>query len=502
MKTFKIIKNLYKKWVFYILFYRHRFIEAIAIATTIQNPKSLLPALSYCYYRSGLYQSAINLNISLNSKHNSNYYLSQAVSHAACGNKEQCLFYIQYFQAKSPSKRQYVMLIRGVGNHFSDIALDILNSIDNTNVLMVSLFYRVYKHSNALKLLNGIYFSDTNNLSLSLIKSNLINDTPRQQLDTINSIYQSYNLFPVHLLNKCSPLSTKNISTDNTHQKTSGPLVTILMTAFNSEERIAHSVRSLLAQTYKNIEIIIIDDASNDNTVQIIKSLSKQDSRIRFITLSKNVGTYVAKNLGFKYAKGEFTTCHDSDDWAHPEKIERQVRPLINNRKLICTTSLWIRLEDNGKFFSRQVYPYIRLNPASPLFRRNIVLQTTGMWDCVRIGADSEFLARLQLVFGKNAVVQIPLPLALGSHHENSLMTVKTTGYDQYNISKSRLNYTESWGHWHIQQIAQGKTLKMPDMLFNHQTCDTLPIRPFLVSQELLINQNHIKLILSDKIST
>ncbi|MGM3372065.1 glycosyltransferase family 2 protein, partial [Escherichia coli] len=72
-------------------------------------------------------------------------------------------------------------------------------------------------------------------------------------------------------------------------------------------------------------------------------------------------------------------TCHDSDDWSHPEKLFRQISPLLLNHKLICSISDWIRLQDNGIFYARAVYPLKRLNPSSLLFRRADVLQKAGV---------------------------------------------------------------------------------------------------------------------------
>src|SRR5690606_36601102 len=135
---------------------------------------------------------------------------------------------------------------------------------------------------------------------------------------------------------------------------------------------------------------------SQDCTRELLEDLVARDSRIKLIALPQNIGTYAAKLIGLQHATGEFVTCHDSNDWSHPQKIERQVRPLLDNPWLVCTTSCWIRITDDGQFYSRLGPPFMRLNPSSPLFRRELVLQHAGAWDVVPTGADSEFLARIK----------------------------------------------------------------------------------------------------------
>src|SRR5690606_5218074 len=95
---------------------------------------------------------------------------------------------------------------------------------------------------------------------------------------------------------------------------------------------------------------------------------------------------------------------------------------------LAATTSNWVRIEDDGTFFARPVHPIRRLNPSSPLFRKELINRRIGLWDPVRTGADTEFHARLKLVFGRN-VRRVSAALALGAHRPNSLMNAKGTGY-------------------------------------------------------------------------
>ena len=89
------------------------------------------------------------------------------------------------------------------------------------------------------------------------------------------------------------------------------------------------SLTSILNQTYKNIEIIVVDDGSTDNIKKIIYKIN--DNRIRYIKLKKNNGPSYARNFGIKKAKGEFISFQDSDDIYLKEKLEKQ----INKKKIL-----------------------------------------------------------------------------------------------------------------------------------------------------------------------
>jgi len=106
-------------------------------------------------------------------------------------------------------------------------------------------------------------------------------------------------------------------------------LVTVIIPTYNRAKLINRAINSVLNQTYNNIELIIIDDASEDNTEEIVKSIN--DDRITYIKLEVNKGACNARNIGIKEAKGKYITFQDSDDEYHKDKIEKQLNNLINN---------------------------------------------------------------------------------------------------------------------------------------------------------------------------
>ena len=101
------------------------------------------------------------------------------------------------------------------------------------------------------------------------------------------------------------------------------PLISVVIPTFNRQKTISYCLTSVLAQTYNNLEVIVVDDCSTDNTVSIINNYP--DPRLRCIVLEKNSGAQAARNRGIIEAKGDWIAFQDSDDEWLPEKLEKQV---------------------------------------------------------------------------------------------------------------------------------------------------------------------------------
>jgi glycosyltransferase involved in cell wall biosynthesis len=330
-----------------------------------------------------------------------------------------------------------------------------------------------------IKKYKNFYF----NPDIYLIKSNLLAKTSENKVFFLNKYFVRFKLFKITIKNMKKNLCINNLINRKFKLSFYKPLVSIIVTTFNSKRFIENCLYSLINQTYSNIEIIVIDDASSDDTVHIVRKLMKKDKRIKYYKLKYNVGTYAAKNIAINYANGEFVTCHDSDDFAHPEKIEKQVRPLIRYPWLVFTVSYWIRLTDKGIFYARQTYPLLRLNPNSVMFRKDIVINKVGLWDYVKIGADSEFYYRLKIAFGRFRMFKIKKPLTIGSYRKNSLTANKSFGFKSGAIPKVRYDYWESWMKWHLAHKAKGSIPKISSNCYK---------RNFLATKKILVNTTNV----------
>lgn len=137
------------------------------------------------------------------------------------------------------------------------------------------------------------------------------------------------------------------------------PLVSVICLSYNHERFVKEAIESVLHQTYKNFELIVVDDCSIDGSVAVIQRLIDQNPEIRFISLSKNIGNCKAFNIGYKLASGEFVIDFSSDDVMMPERIEKQVIFFKNQSDrvgILFTDATYIN--ENGIAF-RNHYEYL-----------------------------------------------------------------------------------------------------------------------------------------------
>ncbi|WBV44546.1 glycosyltransferase family 2 protein [Pseudoroseomonas cervicalis] len=235
-----------------------------------------------------------------------------------------------------------------------------------------------------------------------------------------------------------------------------GPLVSVIMTTYNSAAYVATAIRSIQAQSHGNWELLVVDDASSDTTPAILHGLAQADARIRVLQMPRNGGTYVAKNRALAECRGEFVTCHDSDDIALPDRLARQLAALQAVPAQLANTSRWVRIDNAGQIQLKSWGLFAHLNPASLLFRRQPVLDSVGYFDSVRVGADTEFRQRILLRHGAAAVGATLPVLALGRHHGASLTQSGAGLIDDYGVSPTRRVYTTAWLDWHLRHRAAG----------------------------------------------
>lgn len=341
-------------------------------------------------------------------------------------------------------------------------ALKLSQKFNINGLLRVALVEKSENYDEAKKYLQLNLLSS--NVDFWFLSANFESNNNNKIL-RVNESLRLLKLIPLSLMSDRSDnFSVQNlaVSFDNglfVHTKS---LVSILMTAFNAKKYIYSAISSILNQTYAHFELLIVDDCSTDGTWDIIQSFAKKDQRVRPMRQVLNAGTYLAKNKALLMAKGDFVMCHDADDWSHPQRLERQLQPLLEDKKLIATVSNWVRLTDQGRFVSRSVFPLSRLNPSSLLFRRTAVMKKVGFWDAVRTGADSEFNHRVKLAFGHHRVKKVNLPLSIGSFHEKSLMNAPETGFVDQRIPVDRQMYWESWMHWHINVVRNKGSFYLP----------------------------------------
>lgn len=124
-------------------------------------------------------------------------------------------------------------------------------------------------------------------------------------------------------------------------------LVSVVIPVYNREKTIVRAVKSVLNQTYKNIEVIVVDDCSSDKSRVVIENAFSENNNVRYICLEKNSGACVARNRGVQLSKGKYVAFLDSDDAFLPNKIEKQISCLCETNAQLCATD-YIRYRKDG----------------------------------------------------------------------------------------------------------------------------------------------------------
>lgn len=226
--------------------------------------------------------------------------------------------------------------------------------------------------------------------------------------------------------------------------RTDGPLVTAIMSAFNPDiELMAAALGSITAQTHRNVEIIVIDDASTPDSAAAIRDLVARVPQARLIRLDVNYGPYIGRNLALREAKGDYIAIHDSDDWSHPERFAAQIAAFEATPEARLVTTQHIRIDRAGHVQLEGQFTILGDGPMTSLFRRD-VFDEIGAFAQVRSRGDVEMRERLRSYFGHQAIVALPLPMVLCLAESTTLSQVTLANKAEYlqlfrtHISKRR----------------------------------------------------------------
>lgn len=232
-------------------------------------------------------------------------------------------------------------------------------------------------------------------------------------------------------------------------------LVSILIPLYNSEKFISETINSCLNQTYKNIEIIIVDDGSSDKSLKIAKDFEKNHNNI-FVYSQENSGACVARNKAFELSKGEYIQYLDADDLLSPNKIEEQIKLFEKFGNNIITSCTFVRFKDNisNLKIKKQKIDKDYNNPIdwlidswngegmgavhSWLTPRHII-EKSGKWnENLLINQDGEFFCRVlllvqKIVFCKNAIVYYRfVDKSVSKNYSNASLNSVLNSYELY----------------------------------------------------------------------
>ncbi|GAA1109615.1 glycosyltransferase family 2 protein [Nesterenkonia jeotgali] len=222
------------------------------------------------------------------------------------------------------------------------------------------------------------------------------------------------------------------------------PLVTVIMTTYRPERTtLLSAVNSILAQTWRRLELIIVDDASPSEFQGILDEVEMLDDRIRVHRQSRNGGTYTARNVGMKLARGSLFTGQDSDDWSHPERLQAQVGYLAENPDAPGVITSSQRMDEELVMTWRGRDPR-RPCEVSLMVRREVV-DRVGDYMPARKAADSEYRLRISAA-SSTPVGRLKVPLYFVRLLPNSLSRGDfVPGW----AHPSRLGFRRAYTTWH-----------------------------------------------------
>lgn len=135
------------------------------------------------------------------------------------------------------------------------------------------------------------------------------------------------------------------------------PLVSVIMPVYNAGDFLLEAIESILNQTYKNFEFIIVDDASTDNSWKILKKFKKKDKRIKIYRLKENVGVSKTVKYAIKKAKGKFLARMDADDVTSPQRLEKELNYLLKNQEAVAIGTQCRLINKEGKIIGKKIFP-------------------------------------------------------------------------------------------------------------------------------------------------
>lgn len=239
-----------------------------------------------------------------------------------------------------------------------------------------------------------------------------------------------------------------------------GSLVTVVIPSYNPGYRIATAIESLLAQSYRALQILVVDDASPPEVAAQMDRWTDRDPRIQVVHLTENNGPYLARNIAVsKYAAGDYVMIHDDDDWSHPRKIELQVAQLQAEPEFAANMANSVRASDDLRFGRINGNPVWTQQGLSTLMVRRRVFDKIGYWDVLNRSADAEFNDRIRSWSGTRIPVVGRVPTAFYRVRWDSLSAGEfNRGY----MDSRRRWYFHSYLHWHKSVLDEGGVPHLP----------------------------------------
>lgn len=235
-------------------------------------------------------------------------------------------------------------------------------------------------------------------------------------------------------------------------------LVSCIIPTRNRQDLVGRALESVISQTYKNLEIIVVDDASQDNTEFVVREYMEKDKRIKYVKNPKPLGGSGARNVGIKKARGQYIAFLDDDDEWMREKIEKQLRAIKNFDAILCVSYV-----NNRRRVSRYNKPVVNprdlrkgnlLGGASLLMVKSYVIKNNLFDEELPSGQDWDLLIRIAGKY-KIGYLNEPLVIYSDSGHRRITNEMINMPIDQLEkrmgvIYKHEIFFGPYWFKYHI----------------------------------------------------
>ena len=252
---------------------------------------------------------------------------------------------------------------------------------------------------------------------------------------------------------------TQKISDKNSADLSTCPVVSVIIPLYNTEKYIGECLQSFLTQTFKNFEVIVVDDCSTDNSAAIVESfIPKFDGRLKLSHMKKNSGgAHAPRNKGFALSRGEYIFFMDSDDELKETALEELYKLAKNFDAEVVYTEKYYRKEGSAKDFSEshwqkggfvdaptletenlaeRVQGIVRerysLEPWNNLIKRELIVDNGISFPALKVFDDE--IWTYDLVFSAKKYLRVPYPLCIHRFHDSSNTGAKKTPLDTINF--------------------------------------------------------------------
>lgn len=215
--------------------------------------------------------------------------------------------------------------------------------------------------------------------------------------------------------------------------------ISVVMSVYNDEKYVGESIKSVLNQTLKDFEFIIVNDGSTDNSWKIINKFAKKDSRIKIIQNKTSIGLTKSLNKGIKISKGKYIARQDDDDISLPERLYLQYNFMESHQDIILCGTNVIYIDEKGSILrtrkgliSNPSKLKMRLRKCNSLFHPSIMFRNKNIFYREKFYYSQDYDLYLQLVSQGHKLFNLPRPLLMYRFKSDSISFSKRSKQIQF----------------------------------------------------------------------